>query len=153
MKIKLKKQTEFELLFTADKPQSLQVGKWYEIKPYKKNRSLEQNKMIWAILTIIQEHTGTDKWELYLNLLEQVGVLVEYLEAIPEAEATLKRVYRIVEVKEHRLSSRGVKTCLFKCYVGSSTFNTNEMKILLDESISLASSLGIQIDVEALEVE
>ena len=109
--------------------------------------------MIWAILTIIQEHTGTDKWELYLNLLEQVGVLVEYLEAPHEAEATLSRIFRIVKKVENRTSLKGKPTALYKVYVGSSQFNTNEMKILLDESISLASSLGIQIDVEALEVE
>jgi len=151
MKAKLKKITDFQLIFEPTKPPSLKIGNWYTIKPYKKDRTLDQNAYLWAILGEIQKETGTNKWDLYIGLLEANEILVNWLETIPEAEETLKRIYRIVELKENRINSKGIRTCLFKCYVGSSTFNTNEMKILIDEAISLAESLGIS--VETLESE
>ena len=146
MKARLKKKTEFQLIFEPDTKVDLKVGKYYEIKPYKRSRSLEQNALMWKIFSLIKQETGVEEWTTYLTLLESAGVVVQWLETVPEAESTLKRIYRIVELKENRINSKGVKTCLFKCYVGSSKFTTNEMKILLDNTINLAYELGINVE-------
>lgn len=153
MKAKLKKQTEFQLIFEPDKKAELKVGSWYTIQPYKKSRTLAQNALLWAILEEIQKETGTSKFETYLSLLEHTGVLIEYLEAPHEAEDTLKRIFRIVKKVENRTSAKGKPTALYKCYVGSSNFKTGEMKTLIDAALELAQDLGILIDVETLESE
>lgn len=153
MKAKLKKQTEFQLIFEPSKKADLKIGGWYIIQPYKKSRSKDQNALLWAILEEIQNDTGTNKWTIYLSLLEHTGVLIEYLEAPHEAEETLKRIFRIVKKVENRTSLKGKPTALYKCYVGSSNFKTNEMKILIDAALGLAQDLGIIIDAEASERE
>lgn len=153
MKIKLVKQTNSTLVFTTETIPNLQVGKVYEVKPFKRNRTLEQNALLWKILTIIQEYTGHDKWDIYTDLLEKTGVMVEYLEAPLKAEETLKRIFRIVKLVENRVNQKGQPTAVFKCYVGSSKFKTKEMKQLIDNSLELAYSLGLTIDVDTLESE
>lgn len=148
MKVKLKKQSNMQLIFESDKYIELKVGKYYTLKEYKKNRTLDQNAMLWSILTQISQFTGQNNWKLYLELLQKTNIFIQWLEAPAEAEESLKRIYRIVEKKENRISNKGVKTCLFKCYVGSSEFNTNEMKILIDEALFIAEDLQIKIDLE-----
>jgi len=146
MKARLKKQTRTELIFEPETGADLKIDSLYEIKPYKKSRSLDQNALLWKILELIEKETGCDKWTSYLTLLESTGCVVQYLETIPEAESTLKRIYRIVEIKENRITAKGVKTCLFKCILGSSLYNVSEMKQLLEKCINLAYELGINVD-------
>lgn len=146
MKARLKKQTRIELIFEPETGTDLKLDSLYEIKPYKKSRSLEQNALLWKILELIEKETGQDKWTTYLTLLEKTGAVVQWIETIPEAEATLKRVYRIVEHKENRVNAKGAKTCLYKCIVGSSKYKVSEMKQLLDKCLELAYELGINVD-------
>jgi hypothetical protein len=151
MKAKLKSKTEFTLTFEPELMPNIEIGKYFVIKPYKKNRSLEQNSYMWAIIQEISKETGQDAFGIYTSGLEYTGILIEWIETIPEAEDTLKRVYRIVKKVENRVNSKGKKTCLFKCYVGSSLFKTNEMKILIDFFINLADEMDINI--ENIEME
>ena len=153
MKITLAKQTNSTLVFTTETMPNLEVGKIYEVKPFKRNRTLEQNALLWKILNIIQDHTGQDKWDIYTDLLEKTGVMVEYLEAPLKAEGTLKRIFRIVKLVENRVSQKVKPTALFKVYVGSSQFKTKEMKQLIDNSLDLVYSLGLTIDIDTLESE
>ena len=105
---------------------------------FKKPRTLSQNGLMWALLTELALFLGEGKKDpdlspekLYYSLLSKYGV-AEYLEAIPEAEEALKKVFKIVIKVDDRESLKGVQTKVFKCYYGSSTFDTKQMGILID---------------------
>lgn len=116
---------------------NFEKGKEYvlEVNPITKDRSLEQNKMMWEIIQTISDITGQDTWTIYLNGLEHFfkknHVRPEYIMAIPEAEDRLKRVYRAVYKVENRLYN-GKNMSVFKCYYGSSHFSVREMTALID---------------------
>jgi hypothetical protein len=126
----------------------LKVGDRVEVKKINKNRSLDQNNFLWKIIQLIADETGHDSWNLYILGLEHCKVLVEWIETVPEAENTLKRVYRIVQKVENRIGKNGKPTALFRCIIGSSKYNVNEMKLLIDYFLSLASELNINVEME-----
>lgn len=102
-----------------------------EVTPITKSRSLEQNKMMWSIIQTIAEMTGNDIWDIYITGLKKLDVKVEYIMALPQAEERLKEVFRAVQKIEKR-TVNGKEMVVFKCYYGSSTFNTKEMTVLID---------------------
>lgn len=102
-----------------------------EVKSFSQDRSLEQNKMMWAIIQTIADMTGNDIMKIYLTGLKKLGVKTEYIIALPEAEERLKAVFRHVEIVDTR-DYNNKKMNVYRCYYGSSTFNTKEMTILID---------------------
>ena len=102
-----------------------------EVTPFTKSRSLEQNKMMWSIIQTIADMTGNDIWDIYIEGLKKLDLKVEYIIALPEAEERLKEVFRAVKKVETRIIN-DKEMIVFKCYYGSSTFNTKEMTILID---------------------
>lgn len=105
------------------------------IKPITKDRTLEQNKMMWSIIQTIADMTGQDIWEVYITGLKKYfkrnNVKGEFLMTVPDAEDRLKSVYRLVIKLEERLYN-GKTLAVFECFYGSSTFNTVEMTDLID---------------------
>lgn len=148
MQAKIKSIQNNILTLEALEPCKLKVGDKCTIEKYKKNRSLDQNAMCWSIIQQISAETGQDAWSIYLEALERTNCVVEWIEAIPEAKQTLQRVYRIVQEKENRISQKGTKTILYKCYMGSSKFNTNEFKILIDWLLDKAFELNIEVNYD-----
>ena len=102
-----------------------------EVTPFTKSRSLEQNKMMWSIIQTIADMTGNDIWDIYIEGLKKLDVKVEYIMALPQAEERLKEVFRAIKRVETRIIN-DKEMIVFKCYYGSSTFNTKEMTILID---------------------
>ena len=105
---------------------------------FKKPRTLSQNGLMWALLTELALFLGEGKKDpdfspekLYYSLLSKYGI-AEYLETIPEAKEALKKVFKIIIKVDDRESLKGVKTQVFKCYYGSSTFDTKQMGNLID---------------------
>lgn len=129
--------------FFGYKPK-LQTGGLYtvEIKEYKSNRSLEQNRLMWAIIQEISKKTGNDEMEIYCSGLEKMNVQADYLLGLPELESVLKKQFRAVKVMENR-EYNGKTMTVFKCYTGSSKFNTTEMTQLIDYFLHLAQEHGV----------
>ena len=63
------------------------------VKPYKKNRSLEQNDMFHAWCGSIAEKTGHTKMEIKDIILEQVYGTEDYLNFKGEVRSRLKQTY------------------------------------------------------------
>lgn len=110
-----------------------------EIK--KNKRTIDQNSLMWALLTIYGDEQGEPAEDIYVRMLAKYGV-AEFLMALPEAEDSLKKVFR--EVK--RVDSRTVndkEMIVFKCYYGSSTYDTKQMGVVIDGIFDELAQIGV----------
>lgn len=114
---------------------------------YKSRRSIEQNSLMWALLTKLTEATaGVDTeaevWETYKTMLSVVGAKYIDLITVPEAENELKKNFRAVkDMGERQLNGKTLKA--YRCYEGSSSFNTKEMTDFINALMDKLSELGI----------
>lgn len=116
-----------------------------DFKKYHKNRSVEQNKMMWGIIQQIANETDNDIMDIYCQGLEHANAKSEFMMCLPEAIEDVKKCFRAVKICETR-EYNGKQMAVVKCYIGSSKFDTKEMKELIDYFIRLAGEIGIIID-------
>lgn len=115
------------------------------IEPERKGRSTSQNRLMWALLTIMADHYnagrtgGVTPEDCYLEMLEKYGAKVDYLEVPAGALEILRGCYRLVHVVEILDNNR----CTVKCTQGSSTFTTGEMKNLIDGIFDRLAEMGV----------
>ena len=147
IKGKLKRCSQHSISFDIPYNVELELGKDYtlEIKPYKSSRSLEQNNLLWGIIQQISDETGNEPMDIYIDALEQANAKYEWIGALPEAEDSLKKVFRAVKPVGTFTSPKGVEMVTFKCWIGSSKFDTAEMTKLIDYLITVANELNIYL--------
>lgn len=117
-----------------------------EIKEIKSKRSLQQNKYMWSLIHEIASNQSMDDMEIYIQVLEECNTKYEYVLAQENAEDKLRKGFRAVKVvrpEEHN----GKQFYVYKCFLGSSNFNIEEMKQLLDVVISWCYELNIPTDI------
>lgn len=136
--ITIKSDTQYFLGLDIDRKYSI------EFKKYHTNRSLESNRMMWAIIQQIAKETDNDIMDIYCNGLEHADAKSEFMMCLPEALEDIKKCFRAVKICEMR-EYNGKQMAVIKCYIGSSKFNTKEMAELIEYFIRLASELGIAI--------
>ena len=125
-----------------------------EIRKVKSKRSLQQNALLWELIGEIGRvlnGSNADDMDIYTQILQMSGAKVEYLECIPEAVESFRKVFRTCKVVEERVSAKGVKTVVIAAYIGSSKMNTAEMTHLIDTAMSYAEKLGINTDAYSVE--
>lgn len=123
------------LVFETDYPPDVEVDKFYNLtlKQYKNSRSLEQNALMWELITQIANCTaGADKWDIYISGLEKANAEYEYLACLPETEESLKRVFRAIKPAGLMPTPKGKQMTVYKCYTGSSKYTSKEMTELID---------------------
>lgn len=120
-----------------------------ELKEVRSKRSLQQNKMMWALIHQIADHKDMNmkEIEIYTSALEEANAKYIYLMGIKEAEDELRKNFRAVKVVRPTIEN-GKEYIIYKCFVGSSKLDTKEMTKLLDIIISWASELGIETNEE-----
>lgn len=116
-----------------------------ELNPVKSKRSLQQNKMCWALVYEIAKHEGMDPDTVYCQAIEMAKLKVDIIECIEDALERFRRTFRVVKVLEHRTSKKGVDTVLVALYYGSSDYDTNEMSKLNDHLLDYAARVGIDV--------
>lgn len=122
------------------------------IKQFKSSRSIEQNDMLWGIITQISDkvngsHREEDLINIYSTLLQRANIKREYIRTLPQAVNILEQSFRAaLEVPNSRKIENGKETVGFWVYYGSSNFNTKEMTELIDIALDLASELGVVYD-------
>lgn len=115
------------------------------VEPERKGRTVAQNSLMWALLTIMADHYnagrtgGVTPEDCYLDMLEQYGAKVDYLEVPAGAIDILRSCYRLVHLVEILDNNR----CTVKCTQGSSTFTTSEMKNLIDGIFDRLAEMGV----------
>lgn len=113
----------------------------------KSKRSLEQNAMLWSLLTKLAEKTaGTKNPDtinaLYCTVLEEANVQSSYIIAPPETEKKLKQTFRAIrEIGKREIN--GKSGILYQVFVGSSKFTTKEMSEFIDIVLDKCAEFGI----------
>lgn len=132
LKLKELKEEEYELSIT----------------PLSKKRSLAQNRYLWALISEIclaENGNEAETEEIYLQLITEAGAKVEYILALPETESSLKQVFRAVTKVDER-EYNGKLMHMYKCFAGSSTFDTVQMTRLIEATLRRAEEDGIETD-------
>ena len=116
----------------------IKVGK------HREKRSLDANGMMWACIGEIATKLNTDKWSVYLKMLRDYGKFT-YICVKPSAVDAMKKQWRECE-EIGTININGTEATQLLCYFGSSTYDTKEMSRFLDEIVSEAKELGIQVE-------
>lgn len=108
---------------------------------HKKSRSLDQNALMWKLLTIYAETQGGIPEDIYVEMLSRYGV-ADFVQVIPEAVERLKRIYKETKIVDTR-TVNGKEVVICKCYYGSSTYDVPEMSKLIDGIFNELATLGV----------
>jgi len=112
------------------------------IKKFKKKRSISVNAYMWVLINKMAIKLKSTDEEIYIEMLKKYGTR-DYVAALETAEPILKRVYKIVEpIKDSTIND--VKSKTYRLIRGSSTYDVEEMKILVD---------GVVFEAKELEIE
>lgn len=114
-------------------------AKQFEIKEWKKRRSLNANAYAWVLISKIADSLRLSKEEVYLSMLKHYGQseIVSVLSDI-DVSSYFKYYEEI-----GRANLQGKEFIHYRIYKGSSEFDTREMAILIDGIIQEAENLGI----------
>lgn len=125
----------------------LQQDKEYEIeiKEWKSSRTKRQNAYIWALIHELSKYWNEDDIDIYCKALQDVGAKYEDLVGTEEIEKSLRKSFRAVKIIRPFIQN-GKKFYVYRCYLGSSKFNREEMGLLIDKIIEWASECGINTD-------
>ena len=116
-----------------------------DLKIYRKKRSKNANDYLWVLIDKIAKSQGISPVEVYRKEIREVGVF----EPLPVREDCLDRFMKawgerglgwFVEIIDD--SFPGYKKVF--AYYGSSTYNTEEMSRLINNTIEDAKALGIE---------
>lgn len=113
----------------------------------KRARSLDQNALMWKLLEIYADtvnggRQGGERPEgIYMRMLSKYGV-AEFVIAVEEAEAVLCSTFRHV-IRVDRGTYNGKEMVTFKCILGSSQYDTKQMKNLIDGIFDDLADLGV----------
>ena len=100
--------------------------KKYEVKEYKKKRSLNANNYFWELTTELANVLKMDKEEVYFNLLQKYGQS-EMVSVVANIDVRPYFKY-CTEAGESILNGKTFKH--YKVYKGTSEMNSKEMWIL-----------------------
>lgn len=118
-----------------------------ETKERKSKRSIDQNAMLWVLLTKLALASAHDKSpdmvnQMYCAMLEQANVLSEYIIAPEGAEEGLKKAFRAVrKIGEREIN--GKRGIMYQVWIGSSKFTTKEMTDLIEATLDKLAEFGI----------
>jgi hypothetical protein len=134
-----------------------------EVKEYRPKRSKSQNDFCWELCTQIAkklqlEHITENgrlitKEDIYCDHIERVGTS-EFIAIPTKAVPTFKKKWEsngvgwLVKVMESRIPG----TTKLQCYYGSSTYNTEEMTILLNSIVEDCKMYGIETNIRLKEL-
>lgn len=140
----------------TNKPLEEDIEYSVSLSKYRENRSLEQNRLLWELITrIVKAENGgrsteDDRILLYCKLLKECGATSVYMEI--EAK-DLEKFKRSEIFRAHRIIGFNNETNKVKVigYIGTSKMNTKEMSDFIDYVLDYASQYEIyKEDIEVL---
>lgn len=135
----LENQTYFDLELEQDKEYEIEIKEW------KSSRTKSQNAYMWALLHELAKYWNEDDMDIYCKALQDVGAKYEDLVGTEEIEKSLRKSFRAVKIIRPFLQN-GKKFYVYRCFIGSSQFNREEMGLLIDKIVEWASECGINTD-------
>ena len=122
--------------------------KIFEIKEFKKKRSLNSNAYLWVLCTEIANIMTLSKEDVYVKMLEDYGVSI----LVPLTVDTEPEKY----FKYYSYFDKGKlngKECIwYKVFKGSSEYDSKEMTHLLNGVVEEAKQLGI-MTLDEIEIQ
>jgi len=121
----------------------------------KKRRSLDQNAFMWELLTIYANHLnggrtgGTTPDDLYMRFISTYGDAV-FIMAVTEAESDLLKAFRVVKKVDAR-DYNGKELIVYKCFYGSSEYDTKQMTNLIEGIMDEMAKADIDFDYQRRE--
>lgn len=112
-------------------------------KIHREKRSLDANAYAWVLMQKIAEAIHTDKWSVYLMMLERYSPVFTHIIVRPEAVERVKGEWRTVKVLGP-IQVNGSSGIQLQCYFGSSTFDSKEMASFIDGIVSECKKMGIE---------
>jgi len=109
---------------------------------YRKKRSLNANNYLWVLLGKMADMLRADKWDIYLKMLKTYGKYT-YIVVKPNVVDAVKKQWREVE-ELGPISLNDQEGIQLLCYFGSSTYNTQEMAVLIDGVVGECKDLEIE---------
>lgn len=117
-----------------------------EIKPVKSKRSIQQNKLLWAMLHQLEVVTKELAIDWYVKALTETGAVVDYVWAREKTEDSLKKQFRaVIKVKPHKIEDS--EGWLYRVIVGSSKFTVAEMNELIDTVLRYCNEHNIETEM------
>lgn len=127
---------------------SLDDNKTYavEVKQHKKQRSLDANAYCWVLIDKLSEKLNVSKTEIYRQAIKEIGGNSETV-CVPT-----KAVNKVCEGWKHSGLGWQVETLESKLkgctnvvlYYGSSSYDTKQMSMLIDNIVQDCKALGIE---------
>lgn len=121
-------------LFTQDR------DKTFEVKEYRQKRSLTANSYAWALINEMSNVLRTSKDEVYVEMLKRYGQS-QVISVLSDIDIS-KFVKYFEPIGTAHL--QGKDFTHYRCFIGSSEYDSREMAILIDGIISEAEQLGIE---------
>ena len=123
-----------------------------DIRPVKNKRTLDQNRLMWALLNRLalalsgDTPGGVTAEQCYLDLLAEFGAEVETWRVPVKALPALRNTYRVVQMME--LLDDGY--CMAHLGLGSSSFDRQQMHDFIERIFDRLSEAGVD-DAETTE--
>ena len=128
-----------------------------EVKKHTNKRTLQQNAMMWAVISKISDHINGERSQasldkIYSEILTQANVRRELVAVLPKTLQALKRTFRAVITTGQTITTTNKETgkeselLTAWVYEGSSRYDTKEMTELLDYAIEYARKANVIID-------
>lgn len=121
---------------------------------YRKNyRSLDQNALLWKLLTIYADaigggrHGDVQPEEIYYQMLNKYGV-AQFVAIPKEAVDDLKALYRDIKIIDDAVvvcNGKRTPAKVVKCIVGSSQYDTSQMSQLIDGVFDELAAIGVDV--------
>jgi hypothetical protein len=137
---------------SSDELKSLQDSKngvKIDIAKWREKRSLDSNAYAWVLMDKIAEKTNTTKENVYKEIIKRVGVF----EILPLKDVAVEKFIKNWQSKGlgwvcDNLGSSPKLEGFTKivAYYGTSTYDTKEMSRFIDEVVSEAQELNIQVE-------
>lgn len=113
------------------------------VKQYREKRSLDSNAYAWVLMQKIAEAVQSDKWSVYLVMLEKYSRAFTHVivrpDVVPRFEAEWRTVRNLGEI-----TVNGQTGIQLQLYFGSSTFDTKEMSVFIDGLVEECRQLEIE---------
>ena len=118
------------------------------IEKFKDDRTLEQNRLLWKLISIIDETingvaTPESEMSIYISALLRAGAKYTHVVCEKRIEQELREKFRAVQfVHNYEMDDRyGV----YRVYYGSSKMNKEEFALLVDAVKQLGYECGVEM--------
>jgi hypothetical protein len=110
---------------------------------HRNRRSLDSNAYAWVLMQKIAEAINSDRWSVYLDMLQKYSREFTFVICKENAIDKLKELYRTT-IDLGEVNVNGTEGHQMQVFFGSSTFDSKAMSVFIDGIVSECKELGIE---------